>query len=163
MVYTTCVRVYNCTYIIVPPTSPAMCVSLHICALICADVCLGRRWYQFGIHHMFLLLVSLLVFLFVFTFVHDGDDRVGLCQDGMYLLSMLPINCCPLMHLYSFPFKQHQLFFIWKVFPDCEIDPLEFINFRLRHLLPEVHSHSRWGVSLLDWDQLALCNTNWLG
>ena len=56
------------------------------------------------------VFVFLLAFLFVFTFVCDGDDRVGLCQDGMYLLSMLPINCCPLMHLYSFPFKQHQLF-----------------------------------------------------
>ena len=89
------------------------------------------------------LLVFLFVFLFVFTFVYDGDDRIGLCQDGMYLLSMLPINCCPLMHLYSFPFK---LFFIRKVFPDCEIDPLEFINFRLRHLLPNVHSRSGWGV-----------------
>ena len=73
---------------------------------------------------------------------------MGFCASGMYLLSMLPINSSPLMHLYSLAFKQHQLLFIRKVFPDCEIDSLEFINFRLRHLLPKAHSRSRWGVLL---------------
>ena len=102
--------------------------------------------------------------LFVFKLVYDGDDRLGfLCQDGMSLLSMLPINCCPQCTCTP---SNNTNFFIRKVFPDCEIDPLAPNNFLLRHFLPNIHSRSGWTIcfdkyysknlwirfSLLDWD-----------
>ena len=148
MVYTTCVRVYNCTYIIVPPTSPAMCVSLHICALICADVCLGRRWYGLGCTIWVCttcfscsVCVSTCVFICVFICVY-------VCLWRRWQGWVVPRWYVPPVHaanqllspnaLVLLPIQTTPTFLIWKVFPDCEIDPLEFINFRLRHVLPNV-------------------------
>ena len=64
------------------------------------------------------------------------------------------------------PIQTTPTFFIRKVFPDCEIDPLAPNNFWLRLFLPKIHSLSGWTIcidkyysktkgikfSLLDWD-----------
>ena len=101
------------------PFTCCVCVCLSIIALIATEmIWLGLcqdgiyhlcKCVHMWLYHLFLLLclclyifVFLFVLTFVFTFVYDGDDRVGLCQNGMYHLSLLLWLCLYLCFYFCF-------------------------------------------------------------
>ena len=101
------------------PFTCCVCVCLSIIALIATEttrlgLCQDGIYHlckcvHMWLYHLFLLLclclyifVFLFVLTFVFTFVYDGDDRVGLCQNGMYHLSLLLWLCLYLCFYFCF-------------------------------------------------------------
>ena len=63
-----------------------------------------------------LALLCLCLYLFVFLFVYDGDDLAWFVPRWYVPLVHAANQLLSPMHLYSFPFKQHQLFLFEKCF-----------------------------------------------
>ena len=63
-----------------------------------------------------LLLLCLCLYLFVFLFVYEGDDLAWFVPRWYVPLVHAANQLLSPMHLYSFPFKQHQLFLFEKCF-----------------------------------------------